>query len=80
MESMLTVQIVLDEELLRAADRAARRVKTNRSAFIRDALRSYLRQLSRRERERQDRQGYERCPDDVGDANTWERVAAWPDE
>jgi metal-responsive CopG/Arc/MetJ family transcriptional regulator len=37
---METVQIVLDKKLLRAADQAARRTKRNRSALVRDALRS----------------------------------------
>jgi metal-responsive CopG/Arc/MetJ family transcriptional regulator len=32
---MQTIQVVLDPELLRAADRTARRIKVNRSALIR---------------------------------------------
>jgi hypothetical protein len=42
---METVQIVLDKELLQAADRAALRTKRNRSALVRDALREHLRRL-----------------------------------
>ena len=77
---MQTVQVVLDENLLRATDRAARRVKVNRSALVRDALRAYLKQLATRERERRDRAGYERHPDDSADAAAWERIAAWPED
>ena len=77
---METVQIVLDQELLRAADRAARRAKVNRSAVVRDALRAYLKQLHYEEKERRDREGYEHHPDLKDDLVLWEQVAAWPQD
>lgn len=77
---MQTVQIVLDEALLRAADEAARRVKLNRSALVREALHHYLKRLRVEELERREREGYERLPDDAGEIARWERVAAWPDD
>ena len=40
---METIQIVLDKGLLQATDRAARRMKRNRSALVREALREHLR-------------------------------------
>jgi metal-responsive CopG/Arc/MetJ family transcriptional regulator len=76
---METIQIVIEEELLHAADRAARRLKVNRSALFREALRAHLAGFARRERERADRVGYERHPDGGADA-VWEKVAAWPEE
>lgn len=76
---MQTVQIVLDEGLLRATDDAARRVKLNRSALVREALREYLDKLRGAELERRDRQGFERLPDTADDLGSWERAAAWPD-
>lgn len=75
---METVQIVLDAELLKAVDRAARRRRVNRSALVREALREHLKRLATHERERQDRRGYEAVPDD--EFSSWEQVAAWPDE
>lgn len=75
-----TIQVVLEEELLRAADRAARRTRLNRSAFIREALREHLRRMHEREKERRDREGYERRPEASRDSALWERAAAWPDE
>ena len=42
---MQTVQIVLEKKLLQATDQAARRLKRNRSAFVREALREHLRRL-----------------------------------
>jgi metal-responsive CopG/Arc/MetJ family transcriptional regulator len=76
---METIQVVLEEELLRAADRAARRLRVNRSALVREALRVHLAALARRERERADRAGYARKPDLGADA-VWERAAAWPED
>lgn len=77
---MQAVQIVLDESLLRATDAAARRVKLNRSALVREALREYLDKLRIAELERWDRQGFERLPDGADDLDAWERAAAWPDD
>jgi metal-responsive CopG/Arc/MetJ family transcriptional regulator len=77
---MEIVQIVLDESLLQAADRAARRTKTNRSALVRDALREYLRRLDVQAKEERDRQGYSRKPHARDEALAWEAEAAWPRE
>lgn len=77
---METIQVVLEEKLLQAADRAARRLKVNRSALVREALRAHLAGLARRERERADRAGYSRQPAGGGADVVWEEVAAWPEE
>ncbi|MGB7191206.1 MAG: ribbon-helix-helix protein, CopG family [Acidobacteriaceae bacterium] len=77
---METVQIVLDKELLRAADRAARKTKQNRSMLVRDALRAYLRRLDTLAREAQDHNGYLKKPPSAVEAHAWEAEAAWPDE
>jgi metal-responsive CopG/Arc/MetJ family transcriptional regulator len=75
-----TIQVVLESELLKATDRAARRLKLNRSAFIRQAVRQHLRALRARELEQADRQGYERIAESTSDLTAWDRVAAWPEE
>jgi metal-responsive CopG/Arc/MetJ family transcriptional regulator len=77
---METIQVVLEEELLRAADQAARRLKLNRSALVRQALRAHLDAMRRGELERADRAGYERQPDRAAELAVWEKVAAWPEE
>jgi len=77
---METVQIVLDGKLLRATDQAARRLKRNRSAFVRDALREHLRRLQMRELEQRDRQGYSQRAHDTRESLAWEAEAAWPPE
>ena len=77
---METIQVVIEADLLRAADRAARRLKLNRSALMRQALRAHLDAMRRGELERADRKGYERQPDTAAELGVWEKVAAWPDE
>ena len=72
--------MVLDKELLRAADRAVRKMKVNRSALMRDALREHLRRLETRSKEDRDREGYSRQPQIGGEAQAWEAEAAWPEE
>jgi metal-responsive CopG/Arc/MetJ family transcriptional regulator len=59
---METIQVVLEKKLLQAADRAARRMKQDFSALVRDALRGHLRLLATQEREDLDRAGYARTP------------------
>ena len=76
---METIQVVLDQRLLRATDKAARRAGMNRSALVRDALRHYLRDLQTQELERLDREGYQRHPDSQDDLQGWEQVTAWPE-
>lgn len=77
---METIQIVLDRALLRLADRAARKLKTNRSALFREALRAHLERLDLQEKEKRDREGYARYPDSLDDPGTWDKVADWPEE
>jgi metal-responsive CopG/Arc/MetJ family transcriptional regulator len=76
---METIQVVLDERLLQAADRAARRLKVNRSALFREALRAHLTRLEVADRERRDQEGYARYPDSLDEPATWDKVADWPD-
>ena len=77
---METIQVVLGTDLLKAADRAAKRLKTNRSALFRDALRSHLTRLNLLEKEGRDRDGYVRYPDSLDEPAIWDKVADWPDE
>jgi metal-responsive CopG/Arc/MetJ family transcriptional regulator len=77
---MKRVQILLEASLFRAADRAVRRLKVNRSALIRRALREHLTRLRSGEREDRDREGYERHPDVLDEPAVWDNVAAWPED
>ena len=77
---METIQVVLEKELLQAADRAAKQTKRNRSALVRDALREHLRRLEVHALEERDRTGYVRRPAAGDESGAWEAEAAWPDE
>jgi metal-responsive CopG/Arc/MetJ family transcriptional regulator len=75
-----TINFVLDAKLLKAADAAAKRQRTNRSALIRRALREHLRRLHVLELEERDRRGYQAQPQRVEEYRAWEGAAAWPEE
>jgi metal-responsive CopG/Arc/MetJ family transcriptional regulator len=77
---MQTIQVVLDDKLLRATDSAARREKLNRSALIRNALRDHLKKLKIRELEERERRAYALKPQTVEEIFDWEAEAAWPEE
>jgi metal-responsive CopG/Arc/MetJ family transcriptional regulator len=77
---METIQVVLESILLREADRAARKLKINRSALFREALRAHLKRLDLLEKEKRDREGYARYPESLDEGGVWDRVADWPDE
>ena len=77
---METIQIVLDSDLLRLADRAAKKLKTNRSALFRQALRAHLKRLDVQQKEGRDREGYVQYPDSLDEPGAWDKVADWPDD
>ena len=77
---METIQIVLDKKLLVATDRAARKLKANRSALVRDALREHLQRLEIRAKEERDRVGYAVPGQARFEADSWEGEATWPEE
>jgi metal-responsive CopG/Arc/MetJ family transcriptional regulator len=77
---MKTVQMTLDEELVRAVDQTVKRLKTTRSAFTRKALQEALKKVSLAELERKHREGYRRRPVARGEFSDWETEQAWGDE
>lgn len=75
---MRTVQMTMDEELLASVDEAAKKLKTTRSGFTRQALREALDRLASRRLEEKHRQGYERHPVAKGEFDVWEEEQEWP--
>jgi metal-responsive CopG/Arc/MetJ family transcriptional regulator len=69
--------MTLDDELVNAVDRAARKLKTTRSAFTRRALREALTRIERTELETRHRGGYERQPIRNGEFDAWEGEQRW---
>ena len=76
---MRTVQMTLDPELVRAVDKAARKLGTTRSAFTREALRAALRRAHEKSLEERHREGYRRHPVKRGELSAWEKEQAWID-
>lgn len=76
---MKTVQMTLDENLVKAVDSAAKKLRTTRSAFTREALRSALREVRVKELESKHREGYRRKPIKRGEFSDWEPEQVWGD-
>ena len=76
---MKTVQMTLDETLVKAVDSAAKKLGTTRSAFTRGALRSALKEVHVRDLESKHREGYKRRPAKRGEFSGWESEQVWGD-
>ena len=74
---MRTAQISLDDDLVRAVDKAAKNLGTTRSAFTRVALRSALAKVCTRGLERKHREGYIRKPVRSEEFSYWESEQVW---
>jgi metal-responsive CopG/Arc/MetJ family transcriptional regulator len=76
---MRTVQMTLEEDLVKAVDRTARKLGTTRSAFARKALRDALARARDLALEEKHRAGYERKPVRKGEFDIWEKEQVWPE-
>ena len=76
---MKTVQIVLNENLIKAVDNAAKKLGTTRSVFTREALRSALKDVRVKDMEARQRAGYKRKPVKRGEFSDWESEQVWGD-
>ena len=76
---MKTVQMTLDESLVKAVDSAAKKLGTTRSGFTREALRSALKEVRVKELESRHREGYKRKPITRGEFSGWELEQIWGD-
>ena len=74
---MKTIQMTIDERLLKLVDRLTRARKTTRSAFIRDALEAELRRDRIREGEICHAEGYARKPVVPGEFDVWLSEQDW---
>lgn len=76
---MKTVQMTLDDELVRQVDEVVERLGTSRSAFTREALRRALEEIRIEGLEEKQRRGYEKHPVKPGELDDWESEQVWPD-
>jgi metal-responsive CopG/Arc/MetJ family transcriptional regulator len=77
---MRTIQMTLDDDLVKKVDVIANELNTTRSAFTRDALREAVRQYNIRRLELRHRQGYEVHPVNQEEFSVWEDEQNWGDE
>jgi metal-responsive CopG/Arc/MetJ family transcriptional regulator len=74
---MKTIQMTIDERLLKLVDKLSRARKTTRSAFIREALEAEIRRERIRENETRHAQGYTRKPVASGEFDIWFNEQDW---
>ena len=74
---MKAVQILMDEDLLSALDRSAKRNKRDRSKLVRDAVAAWLAAEATREKDRQLIAAYRKQPL-TRDELDWLGAGEWP--
>ncbi len=74
---MKTIQMTIDERLLKLVDKMSRARNTTRSAFIRNALEAEIRRQRIREDEIRHADGYTRKPVAPGEFDVWLGEQDW---
>jgi metal-responsive CopG/Arc/MetJ family transcriptional regulator len=77
---MRTVQMTLDEELLKLVDKVVKELKTTRSSFTRKALREAIERLKTERLEDKHRKGYKIHPVSEYEFSVWAKEQDWGDE
>ena len=77
---MRTIQMTLDDELVKKVDAIANELHTTRSAFTRDALREAVKQYNTKRLELKHHQGYAANPVNKEEFSVWEKEQNWGDE
>jgi metal-responsive CopG/Arc/MetJ family transcriptional regulator len=74
---MKTIQMTIDDRLLKLVDKMSQARKTTRSAFIRDALEAEIQRERVREDEARHAEGYKRKPVAPGEFDAWISEQDW---
>lgn len=77
---MRTTQMTLEDELVASVDKIAKKTKTTRSAFAREAFREAIRQFQARELEEKHKKGYSSSPVAKDEFSGWQNKQVWGDE
>ena len=77
---MRTIQMTLDDDLVKSVDKVVKELKTTRSAFTRDALRDALDRFYTSRLEEKHQRGYELHPVNKAEFSVWEEEQDWGDE
>lgn len=76
---MRTIQMTLDDVLVKDVDKIAEQLHTSRSAFTRNALRDAVERFKIRQLEDKHREGYEKHPAQQAEFAIWEDEQEWGD-
>jgi metal-responsive CopG/Arc/MetJ family transcriptional regulator len=74
---MKTIQMTIDEPMLKVVDKLIRMRKTTRSAFIRSVLQAEIGREKVPEQEAQHAAGYARKPVKAGEFDIWDKEQDW---
>lgn len=74
---MKTIQMTIDDRLLKLVDQMSRARSTTRSAFIRHALEAEIRRQRTRDQEARHAEGYARHPVAPGEFDVWLNEQDW---
>ncbi len=77
---MRTVQMTLDDELVRSVDKVVKMLNTTRSAFTRAALRDAIEKFNITQLERQHQKGYQIHAVNKEEFSVWEGEQEWGDK
>lgn len=76
---MRTVQMTLDDDLVKLIDQVVKKLHTTRSAFTRTALRNAINDLNVTRLEQKHRKGYKINPVRKAEFSVWEHEQDWGD-
>jgi len=74
---MKTIQMTINEDLLKDVDEARKKLRTSRSEFIRRAMYRYINELNTGALEKLHREGYRKYPVVKDEFDIWENEQAW---
>ncbi len=76
---MVTVQMTLDEKLVKRVDDLAHKLRTSRSAFAREALKEAVKKYQVTELEKKHKNGYRKYSVQKGEFDIFEDEQIWSD-
>ncbi len=77
---MKTIQMTLDENLIKQVDKTIKKLGTTRSAFTRQALKHELEYLYTKKQEEKQIKGYKNKPIKHNEFDIWEKEQIWIDK
>lgn len=77
---MRTIQMTLDDDLVKSVDKLVKELKTTRSAFTRNALRDAIDRFNVCRLEEKHRRGYKLHPANKAEFSVWEKEQHWGHE